>query len=155
MCVHSSVWQTVEDDATLIQLSVSGELARKILHYLKETLQASCLCDLLCSHAFTKYYLRRGRANLEDEELFNESSHSSSGYCSQEASSCSSVTYKASTSSDSSIINGSASKKAKKEIPAETSVSSSDTESELPMEDETKYPEDLEEKMKGLLYLLI
>ncbi|XP_062852004.1 cullin-9 isoform X2 [Trichomycterus rosablanca] len=141
--------QMVEvDDATLIQLSVSGELARKILHYLKETLQASCLCDLLCSHAFTKYYLRRGRASLKDEELFNESSHSSSGYGSQEASSCSTVTPKASTSSDSSMINGCASKKAKKEIPAETNISSSDTESELPTEDETKYPEDLQEKMK-------
>ncbi|KAJ8359568.1 hypothetical protein SKAU_G00160930 [Synaphobranchus kaupii] len=42
-----------------------------------------------------------------------------------------------------------ASKKPKKEVPSDSgNCSSSDAESELPKEDESKYPEDLEEKMK-------
>lgn len=146
--------QMVElDEATLIQMSVSSEVARKILHYLKQTLQASCLGDLLCSHAFAKHYLRRGGASLEDEEVFTDSSLNSSGLGGQGASSSSSVTPKASTSASSFSINGSVSKKPKKEIPVDNGSCNSDTESELPVEDETKYPEDLEEKMKCELHL--
>lgn len=140
------------DEATLIQLSVSSEVARKILHYLKQTLQASCLGDLLCSHAFAKHYLRRGGARLEDEEMFTESSLNSSGF-GQGSSSSFSVIPKASTSGASFSINGCVSKKPKKEFPVDNSSCNSDTESELPTEDETKYPEDLEEKMKGELCL--
>lgn len=44
---------------------------------------------------------------------------------------------------------GSVSKKAKKEVPADSGCGSPDTESELPSEDDSKYPEDLEDKMKG------
>lgn len=44
---------------------------------------------------------------------------------------------------------GSVSKKAKKELPVDSGFGSSETESELPTEDESKYPEDLEDKMKG------
>lgn len=44
---------------------------------------------------------------------------------------------------------GSVSKKAKKELPAEPGSGSSETESELPSEDDSKYPEDLEDQMKG------
>lgn len=44
---------------------------------------------------------------------------------------------------------GSVSKKAKKELPAESSCSGSETESEFPTEDDSKYPDDLEDKMKG------
>uniref|UniRef100_A0A8C9TVX8 Cullin 7 n=1 Tax=Scleropages formosus TaxID=113540 RepID=A0A8C9TVX8_SCLFO len=55
------------DDATLIQLSVPVGAAQKLLHYLKQTLQTSCLCDLLCSHTFVKHYLRRG--GLDDDVL--------------------------------------------------------------------------------------
>uniref|UniRef100_A0A671LCY2 Cullin-9-like n=1 Tax=Sinocyclocheilus anshuiensis TaxID=1608454 RepID=A0A671LCY2_9TELE len=110
------------DESTLIQLSLSSEVARKVLHYLKQNLQASCLGDLLCSHTFAKHYLN---------------SSSSSSLSSATASS---------SSSASSCTMGSVSKKAKKEIPADTG---SETESELPTEDDTKYPDDLEEKMKG------
>lgn len=139
------------DEATLIQLSVSSEVARKILHYLKQTLQASCLGDLLCSHTFAKHYLRRGGASLEDEEMFSDSSLNSSGYGGQGASSSSSVAPKASHSASSFSMN--VSKKPKKEIPVDNGSCSSDAESELPAEDETKYPEDLEEKMKSELHL--
>lgn len=145
--------QMVElDEVSLIQLPVSSEVARKILHYLKQTLQASCLCDLLCSHAFAKHYLRRGGASLEDEEMFRDGSLSSSGIGGQGSSSSSSMTPKASTSAASFSINGCVSKKPKKEIPVDNGSCNSDTESELPTEDETKYPEDLEEKMKGVLH---
>lgn len=44
---------------------------------------------------------------------------------------------------------GSVSKKAKKELPVDSGCSSSETESELPTEDDSKYPDDLEDKMKG------
>uniref|UniRef100_A0A673XQC1 Cullin-9-like n=1 Tax=Salmo trutta TaxID=8032 RepID=A0A673XQC1_SALTR len=57
------------DEATLIRLSVPGEVARRLLHYLKQTLQNSCLWDLLCSHSFSKHYMRRGGGGLEDDEL--------------------------------------------------------------------------------------
>ncbi|MBN3317845.1 CUL9 protein, partial [Atractosteus spatula] len=90
------------DDATLIQLSVPVEVAQKLLQYLTQNLQASCLSDLQSSHVY---------------------------------------------------ILGSVSKKPKKEIIHDaTSSSSSSTsskpESELPKDDELKYPEDMEEKMK-------
>uniref|UniRef100_A0A8C1XCK6 Uncharacterized protein n=1 Tax=Cyprinus carpio TaxID=7962 RepID=A0A8C1XCK6_CYPCA len=113
------------DEPTLIQLSLWSEVARKVLHYLKQNLQASCLGDLLCSHTFTKHYLN---------------SSSSSSLSSATASS---------SSSASSCTMGSVSKKAKKEIPADTGSCGSETESELPTEDDMKYPDDLEEKMKG------
>jgi len=44
---------------------------------------------------------------------------------------------------------GSVSKKAKKESPVDSGISCSETESELPTEDDSKYPDDLEDKMKG------
>ncbi|XP_016366141.1 cullin-9-like [Sinocyclocheilus rhinocerous] len=135
--------QMVElDESTLIQLSLSSEVARKVLHYLKQNLQASCLGDLHCSHTFTKHYLNCGGASLEDEEMLMDSSLGGQGASS--SSSLSSATA-SSSSSASSCTMGSVSKKAKKEIPADTG---SETESELPTEDDTKYPDDLEEKMK-------
>ncbi|XP_016104711.1 cullin-9-like [Sinocyclocheilus grahami] len=130
------------DESTLIQLSLSSEVARKVLHYLKQNLQASCLGDLLCSHTFTKHYLNCGGAGLEDEEMLMDSSLGGQGASS--SSSLSSATASSSSSASSSTM-GSVSKKAKKEIPADTG---SETESELPTEDDTKYPDDLEEKMK-------
>ncbi|XP_059374070.1 cullin-9-like isoform X6 [Carassius carassius] len=133
------------DEPTLIQLSLSSEVARKVLHYLKLNLQASCLGDLLCSHTFTKHYLNCGGAGLEDEEMLMDSSLGGQGASS--SSSLSSATA-SSSSSASSCTMGSVSKKAKKEIPADTSGCGSETESELPTEDDTKYPDDLEEKMK-------
>lgn len=138
------IFQMVElDECTLIQLSLSSEVTRKVLHSLKQNLQASCLGDLLCSHIFTKHYLNCGGAGLEDDEMLMESSLGGQGASS--TSSLSSATA-SSSSSASSCTMGSVSKKAKKEIPADTG---SETESELPTEDETKYPDDLEEKMKG------
>ncbi|XP_071249016.1 cullin-9-like isoform X2 [Salvelinus alpinus] len=128
------------DEATLIQLSVPGEVARKLLHYLKQTLQNSCLWDLLCSHAFSKHYLRRGGGGLEDDELLPDGSLGSSGLGGGRGNS-SDATAAASSSS----AMGSLSKKPKKES---TTDYCSDTESELPMEDESNYPEDLMEKMK-------
>lgn len=60
------------DDSSLISLSIPGDVAKKLLHYLKQKLPSSCLSDLLCSHAFCKHYLRRGGGCLEDEELLGE-----------------------------------------------------------------------------------
>lgn len=60
------------DDSSLIGLSVPGDVAKKLLHYLKQKLPSSCLGDLLCSHAFAKHYLKRGGASLEDEELLGK-----------------------------------------------------------------------------------
>ncbi|XP_047190667.1 cullin-9 isoform X3 [Scophthalmus maximus] len=108
------------DDSSLIGLTVHGDVAKKLLHYLRLKLPPSCLSDLLCSHVFSKHYVRRGGGQLEDEELLAEGSL---GY-------------------SSSSFMGSVSKKLKKEAAAD-----SETENELP-EDDSKYPDDLEDKMK-------
>lgn len=55
--------------------------------------------------------------------------------------------FTSSSSASSSSAKGSVSKKAKKEVPLDSG--SSETESELPSEDDSKYPDDLEDKMKG------
>ncbi|XP_062376199.1 cullin-9 isoform X1 [Sardina pilchardus] len=133
------------DEVSLLQLSVCGEAARKILHYLRQTLASSCcLGDLLCSHAFAKHYLRRGGAGRQDDDPL-AAAHSP-------PSSSSGVAVPSSSSSSSAAM-GTVSKKPKKEPAAEAgggaSAGGSDTESELPTEDETKYPDDLEEKMKA------
>lgn len=60
------------DDSSLISLAVPEDAAKKLLHYLKQKLPLSCLSDLLCSHTFSKHYLRRGGGGLEDEELLGE-----------------------------------------------------------------------------------
>ncbi|XP_038154264.1 cullin-9 isoform X4 [Cyprinodon tularosa] len=128
--------QEVEpDDSSLIDLSIRGDVAKKLLHYLKQNLPSSCLSDLLCSHTFSKHYLRRGGGSLEDEELLAESSLTppTPGGGTQSFASSSSA-------------KGSVSKKAKKDVPQE--LGSSETESELPEEDDSKYPDDLEDKMK-------
>uniref|UniRef100_A0A3P8V191 Cullin 7 n=1 Tax=Cynoglossus semilaevis TaxID=244447 RepID=A0A3P8V191_CYNSE len=58
------------DDVSLISLTVPGDVAKKLIHYLKQKLPSSCLSDLFSSHAFTKHYLKRGGGGgLEDEEL--------------------------------------------------------------------------------------
>lgn len=131
------------DESTLIQLSLTSEVAQKVLHYLRQKLQASCLTDLLCSHTFTKHYLSRGGAGLEDEDMLMDGSLAGQG-----ASSSSLLSSAASSFSSSSCTMGSVSKKAKKETPADVGSCGSETESELPSEDDTKYPDDLEEKMK-------
>ncbi|KAM9727786.1 cullin-9 [Menidia menidia] len=127
------------DDAALIGLAVPADAAKKLLHYLKQTLPAACLGDLLCSHAFCKHYLRRGGASLEDEELLGEPSLRAPWGGGGAPSLCSSA-------GSASTAMGSVSKKAKKEPPADSG--GSETESELPTEDDSKYPEDLEDKMK-------
>ncbi|KAM6956528.1 cullin-9 [Aplochiton taeniatus] len=134
--------ETDLDEATLIGLPVPGEVAKKLLHYLKHNLPGLCLGDLLCSHAFSKHYLRRGGGGLEDEEILADGS---SGLGVQ---STSATVSSSSLSSSSSSAMGSMSKKPKKELPVDSGCGSTDTESELPTEDETKYPADLEEKMK-------
>lgn len=68
----SSVQEVEPDDTSLMGLSVPGDVAKKLLHYLKQKLPSWCLEDLLCSHAFSKHYLRRGGGRLEDEELLGE-----------------------------------------------------------------------------------
>ncbi|KAG5266278.1 hypothetical protein AALO_G00229190 [Alosa alosa] len=132
------------DRVSLLQLSVPGEVARQILHYLRRTLQSSCLGDLVCSHAFTKHYLRRGGAGLQDEDPLAAAHGLLGGRHSPPSSS-------SGTAGASSSAMGSVSKKPKKEPTADGGASGggSDTESELPTEDEAKYPEDLEEKMKA------
>ncbi|CAN9499553.1 unnamed protein product [Ophioblennius macclurei] len=139
------------DDSALLTLAVPGDVARKLLHYLKQKLPSSCLSDLLCSHTFSKHYLRRGGASMEDEELLAESSLGSSGVggggggaTAGGQSSASSSSAPAAASSSSAIW--SVSKKAKKEVPPDSA--GSETESELPTEDDSKYPEDLEDKIK-------
>ncbi|XP_041922384.1 cullin-9 isoform X3 [Alosa sapidissima] len=132
------------DEVSLLQLSVPGEVARQILHYLRRTLQSSCLGDLVCSHAFAKHYLRRGGAGLQDEDPLAAAHGLLGGHHSPPSSS-------AGAAGASSSAMGSVSKKPKKEPTADGGASGggSDTESELPTEDEAKYPEDLEEKMKA------
>lgn len=56
-------------------------------------------------------------------------------------------------SASSSSAMGSVSKKAKKELPADSGCGSPEMESELPSEDDSRYPEDLEDKMKGGAWL--
>ncbi|XP_054874354.1 cullin-9 isoform X2 [Amphiprion ocellaris] len=123
------------DDSSLIGLCVPGDVAKKLLHYLKQKLPSSCLSDLLCSHSFLKHYLRRGGGILEDEELLAQGSLAVAG-----APSFSSLS---SASASSSSAMGSVSKKAKKEPPLDA-----ETDSELPTEDDSRYPDDLEDKMK-------
>lgn len=134
-------------ESTLIQLSLTGEVAQKVLHYLKQNLQASCLGDLLCSHTFIKHYLSCGGAGLEDEEMLMDGSFGGQGASS--SSSLSSATVSSSSSSASSCTMGSVSKKAKKEFLADPVSCGNEKENELPNEDDSKYPDDLEEKMKG------
>uniref|UniRef100_A0A4W5P5S2 Cullin 9 n=1 Tax=Hucho hucho TaxID=62062 RepID=A0A4W5P5S2_9TELE len=93
------------NEATLIRLSVPGEVALKLLHYLKQTLQNSCLWDLLCSHSFSKHYMLRGGGDLEDDELLPDGSLGSSGLGGGQSNSSS-----AATASSSSVM-GSFSKK--------------------------------------------
>ncbi|XP_023183425.1 cullin-9 isoform X2 [Xiphophorus maculatus] len=144
--VHSLLQQSLEDqevqpdDASLIGLSVPGDVSKKLLHYLKQALPSWCLDDLLCSHAFCKHYLRRGGGSLEDEELLAESS------LAPPALGGGTQSFTSSSSASSSSAKGSVSKKAKKEVPLDSG--SSETESELPSEDDSKYPDDLEDKMK-------
>ncbi|XP_063047038.1 cullin-9 isoform X2 [Engraulis encrasicolus] len=120
------------DEACLLQLCVPGEVAYKLLGYLKTALPSSCLSDLLCSHAYHKHYLRHApQHRLHDDDPLTSAAwgrHSPP----------------ASTGAPGSSSMGSQSKKAKKEAPP------SETESELPSDDDTKYPDDLEEKMKAL-----
>ncbi|XP_055358441.1 cullin-9 isoform X2 [Betta splendens] len=134
------------DESSLISLSLPGDVAMKLLHYLKQKLPSSCVSDLLCSHAFCKHYLRRGGGCLEDEELLADNSLNSSGLGGEGGQSSSSSS--SSVSASFSPVLGSVSKKAKKEIPADSGLGSSETESELPTEIERKYPDDLEDKMK-------
>ncbi|XP_029376537.1 cullin-9 [Echeneis naucrates] len=155
------------DDSLLISLSVPGDVAKKLLHYLKQKLPSSCLSDLLCSHTFSKHYLRRGGGCLDDAELLAESSLGSSGLAgggtAAAAAAAAAVavaaaaaaggggahnSLSASGTSASSSAMASGSKKAKKEISSDSGISSSETESELPTEDDSKYPADLEDKMK-------
>ncbi|XP_068182700.1 cullin-9 isoform X2 [Antennarius striatus] len=148
--VHGVLQQSLEDqevgpdDSSLIGLSVPGDVARKLLHFLKLKLPSSCLGDLLCSHAFSKHYLRRGGASLEDEELLAESSLCSSSLGGGRGGGASHA-FSSSSSASSSSSMASVSKKPKKEPLLD---SSPETESELPSEDISKYPKDLEDKIK-------
>lgn len=56
------------DDSSLIGLSVHGDVAKKLLHYLTQKLPSACQSDLLCSHTFSKHYLRRGGGGSQEEE---------------------------------------------------------------------------------------
>lgn len=62
------------DDLSLIALSVPGDAARKLLGFLKLKLPSTCLSDLLCSHTYSKFYLRRGRSLEEGDDLLGEDS---------------------------------------------------------------------------------
>lgn len=72
---------------SLISLTIPGDVAKKLIHYLKQKLPSSCLSDLFSSHAFTKHYLKRGGGGgLEDEELLGEDA--SYSYVSRNSLSC-------------------------------------------------------------------
>lgn len=72
----STLQEAELDESALISLVIPGDVAKKLLHYLKQKLPSSCLSDLLCSHAFSKHYLRRGGGGcLEDEELLGENNN--------------------------------------------------------------------------------
>uniref|UniRef100_A0A3Q2ZIQ3 Cullin 7 n=1 Tax=Kryptolebias marmoratus TaxID=37003 RepID=A0A3Q2ZIQ3_KRYMA len=139
------------DDSSLICLSVPGEVAKKLLHYLKQKLPSSCLSDLLCSHAFSKHYLKKGGGSLEDEELLGEDTNrlcqNNSGLrtsgltvvCSSAESSlgsssmggggggAQSFSSSSSASTSSLSVMGSVSKKAKKEFPVDLSSTETET----------------------------
>ncbi|MGH0150091.1 UNVERIFIED_CONTAM: hypothetical protein FKN15_039691 [Acipenser sinensis] len=115
------------DDATLIQLSVPVEVAQKLLQYLTQHSQTASLSDLQSSHVYINHYLRKG--GLEQERLtgiLNSMEYGDEG---------------------SSFFLGSLvslSKKPKKEIVSDSASSASaKPESELPKDDELKFPEDL------------
>lgn len=74
-----------------------------------------------------------------------ESSMGSSGLGAAGQNSASSLSTVASSSS----AMGSVSKKVRKEPPPDSSCNSQDVENELPSEDDSKFLEDLEDKMKG------
>ncbi|XP_041107883.1 cullin-9-like isoform X1 [Polyodon spathula] len=120
------------DDATLIQLSVPVEVAQKLLKYLTQHSQTASLSDLQSSQVYINRYLRN--EGLEQErlpEILNSMDYGDEG----------------SSSFLGSLV--SVSKKPKKEIvPDFASSASAKPESELPKDDELKFPEDLEEKMK-------
>ncbi|XP_054655334.1 cullin-9 [Dunckerocampus dactyliophorus] len=127
------------DDAALISLLVPGDVAKKVLHYLKQHLPSSCLSELLCSHAFCKHYLRPGGGGrLDNEELQGEEATSGLQRV------CLAEEGGANVCSSSVMV----SKRAKKEFPAESTCGSPEMESEFPQEDSSKYPDGLEEKMK-------
>ncbi|MGH0167094.1 UNVERIFIED_CONTAM: hypothetical protein FKN15_052560 [Acipenser sinensis] len=121
------------DDATLIQLSVPVEVAQKLLKYLTQHSQASSLSDLQGSHVYINHYMRNGC--LEQE---------------RHTGILSSMEYGDEGSSSFLGSPVSVSKKPKKEEIVSDSASSASAkpESELPKDDELKFPEDLEEKMK-------
>ncbi|XP_061547027.1 cullin-9 [Phycodurus eques] len=114
------------DDSALVGLAVAVDVAKKLVHFLKQHLPPSCLGARLCSHAFARHYLRSGGGE-DDREPPGEDDSS----CSWTSSGMASV-----------------SKRAKKELPADSSCAGPDVESELPQEDFSKYPDGLEEKMK-------
>uniref|UniRef100_A0A8C4ZQJ7 Cullin-9 n=1 Tax=Gadus morhua TaxID=8049 RepID=A0A8C4ZQJ7_GADMO len=66
------IQQSLDTQTALVDLTPPGGMAKKLLHYLTQKLSGSCLPDLLCSHTFSKLYLRRGGGDLEDEELMGE-----------------------------------------------------------------------------------
>ncbi|XP_077960477.1 cullin-9 isoform X1 [Gasterosteus aculeatus] len=132
------------DDSSLIGLSVHGDVAKKLLHYLTQKLPSACQSDLLCSHTFSKHYLRRGGGGSQEEEdeLLAETSLGSSGLGGGGGLMSSSP-----VSTSSSSATRSVSKKAKKDVPVDSGCSCSETE-QLPSEDDSMYSEDLEDKMK-------
>lgn len=67
------------DDLSLIALSISGDTATKLLDFLKQKLPSSCHSDLLCSHTYSKFYLRKGRSQEEGEELLGEDHRAGEG----------------------------------------------------------------------------
>ncbi|XP_061693307.1 cullin-9 [Syngnathoides biaculeatus] len=111
------------DDSALVGLAVPGDVAKKLVRYLKQHLAPSCLGERLCSHAFARHYLRSGGGE-DDREPPGEGDAA----CSWTSSGMASV-----------------SKRAKKELPPDSSC---DVDSQLPQEDFSRYPDGLEEKMK-------
>ncbi|XP_075902158.1 cullin-9 isoform X2 [Nelusetta ayraudi] len=143
---HSLDEQVALDDLSLIALSIPGDAATKLLGFLKQKLPSSCLSDLLCSHTYSKFYLRRGRSIEEGEELLAEGSLAAASSLGGGAGEQSSSSSSSSGSLSSAIC--SSSKKAKKEAPEDSGCGSPEMESELPSEDDSRYPEDLEDRMK-------
>ncbi|KAM8851745.1 cullin-9 isoform 2-T2 [Synchiropus picturatus] len=124
------------DNTTLLSLSVSGSVVWNLLHFLKQKLPPTCLSDLLCSYTFSKFYLQEQRG--EPVHLDMSGPADSTGVDSQGSSSALSTM-------------GSVCKKAKKELPVNSSCNSleeKEEEGEIPIVDTGSLPDNLEDKMK-------
>ncbi|XP_019715818.1 cullin-9 isoform X2 [Hippocampus comes] len=137
LLMHNLGQQEAEmGDSALVGLTVPADVVRKLIRYLKQHLPPSCLDELLCSCAFARHCARSGGGGHEREPPAGGDDDDDDASCSSSSSGMASF-----------------SKRAKKEPNTDLSCASADadadTESELPQEDCSLYPDGLEEMMKA------